>query len=700
MSLRDAYGDAPAGGYSRPQLERQNTTQMNQLNFRRLLREFKGVQNAMADESVPWLCRCEPVGDNLLSWELDVTFPEESAMQKSLNEYAASLLDETQNRLTLLLRFPCEFPYAPPELWVRRPRLKYKSAPVTFGGKVCNQLLTSKGWTGSVSIVMVLEQVRQALLEAGAEVDGRVTAKKGYTSTPHAIGLDRLSTSLFPTAGGFRKDNICVLSAAEAEPWVGDVSRLEPTDKIMFPIQLAEELYGNDAFAEGMMFEVKTSTGRKTHCALSDFVSGIPPDYALLPRWVMDELFIESRDMVSIRAVGLELCQYVKIQPHGVDFYEAVQQSGLDTRTLLTESLRQFSGLTESSSVPIKIDGKKYPVNIVELRPQAAVKIITHGEFEFAVDFDPAPDLEDDADIKKRQKELLEKYKEKEAAAAAEKQSLEDKRAAAIDKHYRHERASFCKLAGAEACMPGLAEIGASGDVEVALRLPGGEVLKGRFPEGASAAALYAFAFSSAWAEKQHPWSLQLSSAFPRKLLGEDDVVDKGMHRSVVSVREVSPPADDEELFKEAAGKHREGGPEDTKADAHAVPELDEEALHDRTTRAYEVQRYIRAGHAPEEAAAKYESGGTMPITAEEREAAEKAAKAAASASVAPAEPARPSRELQAVDDASMPAELRDELINNVVNFSGVSREMAENFLAIANWDVSTAINLALDEGA
>ena len=38
----------------------------------------------------------------------------------------------------------------------------------------------------------------------------------------------------------------------------------------------------------------------------------------------------------------------VKVQPHSVDFYSAVRDSGRDVRELLTESLSRFSTLTEA----------------------------------------------------------------------------------------------------------------------------------------------------------------------------------------------------------------------------------------------------------------------------------------------------------------------------------------------------------------
>ena len=46
-----------------------------------------------------------------------------------------------------------------------------------------------------------------------------------------------------------------------------------------------------------------------------------------------------------------QLVNEVKVQPHSVDFYQAVRDSGRDVRELLTESLSRFSTLTEDFNV-------------------------------------------------------------------------------------------------------------------------------------------------------------------------------------------------------------------------------------------------------------------------------------------------------------------------------------------------------------
>merc|ERR1719353_223982 len=145
-----------------------------------------------------------------------------------------------------------------------------------------------------------------------------------------------------------------------------------------------------------VMFEVKTQAGRKCHCAIFDFMQGLPPEVVIAPKWVMQDLGLQERDLVRVKGVSLELITSVKIQPHSVDFYEAVHQSGQEAGTLLRETLCRFSALTEDTSIPIEIDSRTYDVQIVNLEPKAAVRIIDTDldtDFEFKVDFEPAPNL-------------------------------------------------------------------------------------------------------------------------------------------------------------------------------------------------------------------------------------------------------------------------------------------------------------------
>ena len=181
---------------------------MAPLALKRLMAELKAVRASMAAGEVPWLLRCEPIDDNLLGWRVDMRFPEDSLLQRSLDRFAAGLLDDARNMLHFQLRFPPEYPMRPPEIWLHKPRLKYESGtPVTFGGRVCIPRLTSSEWTPVTGIGAVLKEVQTQLVYAGAEVDATV-AIRPYLEPP--LMINRIQSGLIPDANDFVQENLQV----------------------------------------------------------------------------------------------------------------------------------------------------------------------------------------------------------------------------------------------------------------------------------------------------------------------------------------------------------------------------------------------------------------------------------------------------------------------------------------------------------
>jgi len=194
--------------------------------------------------------------------------------------------------------------------------------------------------------------------------------------------------------------------------------------------------------------------------------------------------------------------------------------------------------------VPIEIVGARHWVQIVELRPQGAVRIIdtdVQHHFEFQVDFDPAPDLEDEDALKARQDQLVARYRERREQQEAQRKSAEAKRAKIRQQRFEHLRDRAQAAAGKDD--------GTEGDVEIALRLPCGTQLKARFRDGAQAVALVALALRSDWAKDRQPWCVRLINSFPRGAVQDSDQITKSMHRSMMSV--VEDPEPDPELDPE-----------------------------------------------------------------------------------------------------------------------------------------------------
>lgn len=447
-----------------------------------------------------------------------------------------------------------------------------------------------------------------------------------------------------------------------------------------------------------LMFEVKTRLGRKTHCTLFDFVQGLPPGHCLLPRWVMDDLFVDERDAVRLRGVRLPLCEYVKIQPHSLDFYDAVQQSGGDVQPLLLESVKRFSALTVETSVPIEIMGRTYDVSVLDLQPSGAVRVIDADptrEFEFPVEFVAAPDLEDEATMKARQDEMIARFKAKQEEQEKELRALEDRRVEAKARHFDAIRSAAAAAAGADD--------GSEGGVVVLLRLPGGQ-RKARFREGAPVAALVALALGSDWAAGCRPWGVALRLSYPKRELREGDSITKDMNGAAVVAQEVEAPQDDEELFAQAGVK---GGLADGLEGEQPLPPIDDDELQRQTQFAFQVQCFIQAGCSPEEATEHVREGRPLPSVAvmagpprpppvpaarapapaPARDAGEVAARAFEGVPIGEEHLARPPE----------PGEEHFEEINMVIAVTGCTPYAARQMLQARAWNVETAVNDILE---
>jgi len=622
-----------------------------------------------------------------MEWEVDMSFPEDSPLQLSLENLAASMFDQALSHVTLCVRLPVEYPMSPPEVWLRRPRMKHQSGPVTFGGRICTLLLASTGWQPGTSMLAVFREIRASFVESGLEANNSVLTRQDYPGRPPE--LQRLKTELFPTVNGFCKDGMTVLSPAEAKTFLGDLARMEATDKIGLPFGCADEIYSRaekgGTLELPLIFEVKTLLGRKTHCAIFEFIEGLPPMHVLLPKWVMEDLLVEEREPVRVRGVSLDLITFAKVQPHSVDFYQAVRDSGLEVQKLLQESLSRFSALTEDTAVPIDIGGRAFDVQVVELQPLGSVRIIdmdVQHHFEFEVDFEPAPDLEDEAATRAHQDRLLNAFRLRRERSATERQELMDRRQAARRRRFEDERKRLRAAAGPED--------GTEGTVEVVLRLPSGTKLQGRFREGAPVAALAALVLSTEWAEASAPWGVHLR-VFPNRALGEAEAVTRELHRAAVIVQEEqAPEADSALLAALEAGSEANGEASPAAGDVEPLappplPERDEAALQARTQRAFEVQRFIRAGYGPVEAAERYAAGEVLLPTAPSV----RAAPTAAPSRVPAAQPAL-------VRSLSEDEE-RKRRIQEVMNFTGVEHDVAEEALKSNDWITESAVNNLLD---
>jgi len=657
---------------TRPTLDAQSHDAISALQ--RLMQEFVHVQGMLSPRAGP-IVSCSLIDDSLADWHLELKFDEDTVLQHGLEDYAQAQLNEVTPHVELQVKFLPDYPHAPPEFWIRRPRLQYLSAPVSFGGKVCMSALTTTGWKPSMTLRDIILELHGDLLARGAKVDVATSAITSYGVAP--TELNRLSTRRFPTVNHFSRW-FFAMSAKEAAPFLGDAASVESTDKISLPFQFASSIYEQPDVSLPLMFELKTPTGRKTHCGIFEFMYGLPPTHVLMPQWVMDDLFLGEGQRVQVRCVRLDLITKVKVQPHTIEFYEAVREAGGDVAGLLTMNLKRLSALTEGTSVPIVLGpNRRLLVEIVELEPSSAVRVVDSNvteDFEFKVDFDPAPDFEDDEACRKRQDRVIAHLKQRKEEEERRQHAAEQRQQSRKRTAFEERRELLSEVREVE----GVEQVRSPDLVGIGFRLPNGERLAATFRRASPVSALIGFVMRSKWATEIMPWDVVLSQSYPKKKLCLEDVVTPAMHKSLLFVTEVPAPegAFDEPggepgipaSFDESSdGAQGAGGVCDDTPKAGAESERDWEYCFEQTRRAFERQR------AMQERALPVQAGRFVGAPAEE---------------VYESEPVNePSEEEKAA------------MIERLVAFSGASEDGARTLLSAHRWDVDLAVNSFLDRG-
>ena len=74
-------------------------------------------------------------------------------------------------RILLRVSFPSTYPTAPPYIRVIRPRFQFRTGHVTIGGSICTEMLTSAGWSSTMTIESALLSIRTNMLVGGARID-------------------------------------------------------------------------------------------------------------------------------------------------------------------------------------------------------------------------------------------------------------------------------------------------------------------------------------------------------------------------------------------------------------------------------------------------------------------------------------------------------------------------------------------------
>lgn len=133
----------------------------------------------------------EPDGDNLYKWKIELfNFEKDSLLGKDLEAYAARTGGKPA--ITMEMKFPSDYPMAPPFVRVVKPRFEFLTGHVTVGGSVCMQVLTNSGWTPTNSVEGVIVQVRAEIAsDPKAQLD-KARADVPYNEHEAKQAFDRM----------------------------------------------------------------------------------------------------------------------------------------------------------------------------------------------------------------------------------------------------------------------------------------------------------------------------------------------------------------------------------------------------------------------------------------------------------------------------------------------------------------------------
>ncbi|TFK43105.1 hypothetical protein BDQ12DRAFT_165045 [Crucibulum laeve] len=128
---------------------------------RELKSMLKEQDNANSFKELGWYMPPDLIGDNLFQWIIEMhSFDPDIPIAKDMK---ANKL----NSIIFEVRFPPDFPIAPPFFRILTPRflpfIQGGGGHITGGGSICMDLLTSSGWLPSYSVPAVIMQIKLAI---------------------------------------------------------------------------------------------------------------------------------------------------------------------------------------------------------------------------------------------------------------------------------------------------------------------------------------------------------------------------------------------------------------------------------------------------------------------------------------------------------------------------------------------------------
>ncbi|KAL6051482.1 hypothetical protein QOT17_019147 [Balamuthia mandrillaris] len=160
---------------------------------------------------------------------------------------------------------------------------------------------------------------------------------------------------------------------------------LENGNKVVMHESILEQL--GDQLQEGpLLFRVTNASfaaGSAAYCGVLDFTSP-EPAAAILPDWLMAQLYLMEGDQVHLEKATLPTATFVRLQP----LQEAFMELPSPKATLEEALSYHYCTLTQGESIHMTIGATVYEVIVVECQPRPSVWIV-----ETQLDIDLMPPL-------------------------------------------------------------------------------------------------------------------------------------------------------------------------------------------------------------------------------------------------------------------------------------------------------------------
>lgn len=153
---------------------------------------------------------------------------------------------------------------------------------------------------------------------------------------------------------------------------------LEAGNRLILPPVALQKL--QDAGAPSpLLFEISDLDGRRrTHGGVMEFTA--PEETCYIPYWILQQLQVQEGDVLRVTLKQLPKATFARFRPASVALHRVY-----NPRALLECGLRGFVALTEGDCFAVEYNGKKYGIEVVELKPSEAACIIdTDVQVEFA----------------------------------------------------------------------------------------------------------------------------------------------------------------------------------------------------------------------------------------------------------------------------------------------------------------------------